>query len=79
MSAVAAIKAIDLLATGMMAALNAMNASRAVSDTIAARIADGGREWTAAERELVLAEMESAKAYAAGEIAKAADSEGRLL
>jgi hypothetical protein len=71
MSTEATIKLIDTTVAALSAALNFVGASQTVSATIAARIAEGGREWTDAERAAVQAELDAAKAYAAQQIAAA--------
>jgi hypothetical protein len=70
-----ALKLIDTTFAALSAALNFVGASQTVSAIIAARIADGGREWTDDERAAVQAELVASKAYAATQIAQAAQQE----
>jgi hypothetical protein len=71
MNAIAIMKAIDMAITLITGLMNLVGASKIVSDTIAKRIAEGGRDWTDEERAAVQGELEASKAYAADEIAKA--------
>lgn len=57
-------RAVALL-TGL---LNAFGAGQVVSDTIAKRVADGGREWTDDERKAVADDLAANKAYAAKQL-----------
>lgn len=57
-------KAVMLLTT----LLNAFGVSQKVSDTIAARVAEGGREWTDAERQAVKDDLAANKKYAADQL-----------
>jgi len=50
--------------------MNIIGASEKVSAIVAKRIAEGGRSWTDEERQEVLGELQSAKAYARAELAK---------
>jgi hypothetical protein len=70
MSTVATAKALDAAITALQAVIALANASKPVSDAIAARIAEGRGEWNQLERDMIDNELRSAKAYAAGEIAK---------
>lgn len=59
----AAVKLITLYA-------NSTGAATAVSGIIAARIADGGRDWTEAEKKQIEDEVAKQKQYAKDELAK---------
>lgn len=65
-----------LIAQGIDAAVklitlwvNSTGAQTAVSAIIAARVADGGRDWTDAERQSVKDAVAAAKAYAVAQAA----------
>jgi hypothetical protein len=59
----AAVKLITLFANGSGAAAK-------VSEITAARIADGGRDWTDAERQAITDEVAKQKQYAIDQLAK---------
>jgi hypothetical protein len=63
----AAVKLITVL-------VNATDAQAAVSAIIAARVADGGRDWTDAERAQITEAVASSKAYAEKQAALPDDS-----
>jgi hypothetical protein len=75
MSTAGTLLVIDRAVSLLSAALNFVGASQTVSAIIAARIADGGRDWTDDERAAVQAELDASKAYAADQIAQAGQQE----
>lgn len=68
MDAIAIIALIDKAVALITGALNLFGAGQIVSDIIAKRIADGGRDWTDAERQQVLDDLAANKAYAAQQL-----------
>lgn len=62
---------LDAAINTLSGVLNLLGASQAVSNVIAARIAEGGRPWTDAERAQVENDLQASKAYAAQQIASA--------
>lgn len=49
---------------------NSIGANDRVQQIIAARIADGGRDWTDAEKQEITDAVQASKAYAAEQLAK---------
>lgn len=59
---------IDKLVGLLTGFLNFIGAGKIVSDIIAKRIADGGRDWTDAERDAVKADLAANKKFAADQL-----------
>jgi hypothetical protein len=68
MDAVATIALIDKLVGALTGMLNLFGTTKVVSDIIAKRIAEGGRDWTDAERQAVLDDLAANKKYAADQL-----------
>src|ERR1041384_6471130 len=68
MDAAATLRVVDAALGALATIMNAVGASQQVSDIIAKRVAEGGRDWTDDERQAILDALDANKKYAADQL-----------